>query len=115
MAAGAACSHRTARLMLEQGFGHLRASAVSGAQEEHARLPPMRPSIHRRRDYHVEATPSLESRADHRQQVGAATDVDAVIAVAPVGGTASCGDDPCVPQTSQMVRNKILRTADQLR
>src|SRR5438093_7034999 len=115
MAARAASSDRTARVMLEKRFGHLRASAVSRAEEEHDWSPPRQAPIRGPRSDHVEAQAGLESRSHSTQQVDAATHFDAVIGIAPVRGAASSRDDPCVAEASQMVRHKILRPTDELR
>ena len=85
MAASAASPDRAAGVMLEKRFGHLRAGAVSGAEEEHAWFAAEvdRP-FHGPRSDHVEAQAGLEGRADLAQQVSAATHVDAVVGIAPV-------------------------------
>src|SRR5207244_8206638 len=72
-----------ARVMLEKRFGHLRASAVSRAEEEHDWSPPRRAPIQGRRS-DVEAQAGLQSRADATQQIAAATHFDSVIGIAPV-------------------------------
>jgi len=69
--------------MLEKRFGHLRASAVSRAEEEHDWSPPRRAPIQGPRS-DVEAQAGLQSRADATQQIGAATHFDSVIGIAPV-------------------------------
>src|SRR5205809_7801399 len=114
MAARAASADRTARVMLEKRFGHLRASTVSRAEEEHAWSPPRRAPIQGPRSDHVEAQAGPESRADPTQQVGAPTHVDSVIGIAPVRGAASSRDDPCVAEASQLERHTALRPTEEL-
>src|SRR5439155_24430463 len=63
MAARTGSSDRTARVMLEKRFGHLRASAVSRAEEEHAWAPASSATIQGPRSDHVEPQAGLQSRS----------------------------------------------------
>ena len=63
----------------------------------------------------VKAQAGLESRSNITEQVNAATHLDPVIGIAPVRRAAPGRDDPCVSETGQMVRHKVLRPTDELR
>src|SRR5690242_19387585 len=104
MAARATGSNGAARLMLEKGFGHLRSSAVAGAEEEHTWSPPRRVRIEVARIDDVHAQPRLESGPDLTKQIGAAPHVHAVVSIAPVRGAAAGGDDARVAQSGEVVR-----------
>ena len=60
------------------------------------------------------AETGMQRVGDRRQEVPAADQVDAVVGVAAVGGAASSGDQPCLAQLGQVVRDEVLGSADQL-
>jgi hypothetical protein len=102
-------------VVLEQRFGHLRAGAVSRAEEEHAWAMPGRARIEGAWMDDVEAEAWLERGAEIAQEFGATLQVRAVVGVAPVGGTAPGGDESGIAEGGEMVGDEILGAVEEFR
>ncbi len=102
---------RAAGQLLGERLGHLRARAVAGAQEQHARRAPaaLAPGACAARQRKAR----VQRRAGARQQLAAARQVEDVVGVAAVGGAAPHRDKATVAQLAQVVGDQALAPARQ--
>jgi hypothetical protein len=108
VAPGAARLDRATAEPLGQRLGHLRAGAVAGAQEEHARAR-ARDRVRRRR----QPQPGVQRLAGRREQRATAREVEAVVRLAAVGRAAPRRDEAVGSQARQVVGDEALRSADE--
>jgi len=94
--------------LAQQGFGHLRAGTVAGAQKQH-RCPHGHPRGWRWR----QSQPGMQRRADGGQELPAAGQVQVVVAVPGVGRTASRVDQAGLTQLAQVIGDQVLRLTEQ--
>ena len=99
--------------LLGERLGHLRARAVAGAQEQHAREPRAAARAHRRVPGQRQAR--VQRDAGARQQLAAARQIEGVVGVAAVGGAATHRHKATVAQLTQVVGDQALAPARQRR
>ena len=110
MAAGAGRAHRAVGEVFGQRLGHLRARAVAGAQEQHARLCRAAASV----CAHGGRQPWMQRRTGGDEQLTAARQLEDVVGVAAVGEAAAGRHQFAVAQLTQVVGDQALALAGQL-
>jgi hypothetical protein len=112
-AAGAEDTHGPGGEVVQQRLGDLRAGAVAGAEEEHARSAPASRRFEPRRGGQSKA--GVQRCAGLAEQLAAAREVEAVVAVAAVEGAAANRDQSDLPQLPQVVGDERLWLAQRAR
>src|SRR6185312_11537170 len=92
-------------------LGHRGPGAVARAEEEDPR-PPQPPALAQRRP---EPQSRMEGAASRRQEAADTRQIDPVVGVAAIGGAAPRRYQRAIAQLAQMVRDQVLRLADERR